>query len=86
MGSHVTEGKTRSSHPFPKVRSCIDYNLPSFQEYALIEQETPHIEHFTRQPDERWILSETHSIEHTIELVPISCTLSLTEVHDNIRW
>lgn len=60
-------------------------SLPSFLEYVLIAQDTPHLEHFIRQPENRWLLSETNSIEDTVELASIGCALSLMEVYDKVR-
>ena len=58
--------------------------LSSFMEYVLIAQDRPHIEHIIRQPDNRWLLSETNQMEETIELGSIGCTLSLSEVYDKV--
>jgi Uma2 family endonuclease len=60
-------------------------SLPSFMEYVLIAQDRTHIEHFVRQPDNRWMFSETNRMEDTVELASIGCTLSLMEVYDKVR-
>jgi Uma2 family endonuclease len=60
-------------------------SLPSFMEYVLIAQDTPHIEHFLRQPNKRWTLYETDAIEDSLELESIGCTLSLADVYDKVR-
>ena len=60
-------------------------SLPSFMEYVLIAQNTPHIENFLRQPNNRWLMSDASRTEDTIELVSISCTLSLADVYDKVR-
>ena len=59
--------------------------LSSFLEYILIAQDTPHIEYYTRQPDNRWIFAETSRLEDVVELESIGCTLSLAEVYDKVR-
>jgi len=59
--------------------------LPSFMEYVLIAQDTPHLEHFLRQPNKRWTLYETDRMEDTVELESIGCTLSLADVYDKVR-
>lgn len=58
--------------------------LPSFVEYVLISQDKHHVEHFVRQPDKRWILSETNRPEDAITLTSIGCTLVLQEVYDKV--
>ncbi|HEY0544149.1 MAG TPA: Uma2 family endonuclease [Pyrinomonadaceae bacterium] len=58
--------------------------LESFKEYVLVAQDKPHVEHFVRQPDNRWILTETNRMEDSIELSSIGCTLALTEIYDKV--
>ena len=59
--------------------------IESFVEYVLIAQNKRHVEHFVRQADNRWLLSETNRLEDTIELTSIACNLMLTEVYDKVE-
>jgi len=59
--------------------------LPSLREYILIAQDKYHVEHFVRQPDNRWLLSETNLLEDTIHLSSIACDLALAEVYDKVE-
>ncbi len=59
--------------------------LESFKEYVLVAQDKPHVEHFMRQPDNRWLLTETNKLEDSIELSSIGCTLALTEIYDKVH-
>ena len=58
--------------------------VPSFMEYVLISQDKHHVEHFARQPDNRWILAETNRVEDTLTLTSINCELALSEVYDKV--
>jgi Uma2 family endonuclease len=58
--------------------------LESFKEYVLVAQDKPHVEHFMRQPDNRWILTETNKLGDSIELSHIGCTLALTEIYGKV--
>jgi Uma2 family endonuclease len=58
--------------------------LTSLMEYVLITQTKPHIEHYVRQPDNRWLLSEVDSLPHAIHLPSIDCHLALAEVYDKV--
>jgi Uma2 family endonuclease len=60
-------------------------SLSSFSEYVLVAQDRCHVEHFVRQPDNRWLLSETNKIGDTIHLSSIDCTLALLEVYDKVN-
>jgi Uma2 family endonuclease len=59
--------------------------LASLMEYILIAQTKPHMEHYIRQPDNRWLLAEVESLHGTIELPAIDCHLSLAEVCDKVE-
>ena len=59
--------------------------LESFIEYVLIAQDKHHVEYFVRQPDNRWLLSETNRLEDNLELTSIGCNLALTEVYDKVE-
>jgi Uma2 family endonuclease len=58
--------------------------LTSLAEYLLIAQDTPHVEHFVRQPDNRWLLAETNRLEDTLHLPSITCDLALGEIYDKV--
>jgi len=58
--------------------------LDSLMAYVLITQTKPHVEHYGRQPDNRWLLSEADSVHDTIHLPTIDCHLALAEVYDKV--
>jgi Uma2 family endonuclease len=60
-------------------------SLASLSEYVLIAQDKHHVEHFVRQSDNRWLLSETNRLEDTIHLSSIDCDLVLAEVYDKVE-
>jgi Uma2 family endonuclease len=60
--------------------------VESLREYVLVDQETPHVEHFARQPDGRWILSETDDAEAVIELTSVEVELSLPETYHKVDF
>jgi Uma2 family endonuclease len=57
---------------------------PTLMEYVLITQTKPHIEHYVRQPDNRWLLAEADSVHDTVHLPSIDCHLALAEVYDKV--
>ena len=58
--------------------------LRSLMEYVLIAQNKPHVEHYVRQPDNRWLLAEADSFHQTPYLPSIDCHLALAEVYDKV--
>ncbi len=59
--------------------------IDTFKEYILIAQQKPHVEHFIKQLDGRWIMAETKKLADEIELVSIGCELALTEIYDKVE-
>ena len=59
--------------------------LASLTEYVLISQEKLHIEHYVRQPDNQWLLSEASSPQDTVRLPSINGVLVLAEVYDKVE-
>ena len=60
--------------------------LPSFAEYVLLAQDRPHCEHYVRQPEGGWLLTEEHQLEANVSLKSIGCELALSEVYDKVSF
>lgn len=58
--------------------------IESLREYLLIAQDRYHIDHFVRQDDGTWVLSDADGLEATIALPSIGCTLPLAEVYEKV--
>ena len=56
--------------------------LESLMEYVLVSQEGVHIEHYARQSDDRWLLSEVHRLEDVLALPTVGCRIALAEIYD----
>ena len=60
--------------------------LPSLQEYVLISQDRPLIEHYVRQGRDEWLLTEQSSLEEILVLPSIQCQLPLSEIYLKVRF
>jgi Uma2 family endonuclease len=60
--------------------------LPSVQEYVTIAQDSPHIEHWTRQQENLGLLAEFNDLSQSVRLISIDCVLKLSEVYDKVEW
>ncbi len=58
--------------------------IESLAEYLLAAQDKHHVEHFVRQPDNQWLLSETNNRQVTIHLPSINCSLKLSDIYDKV--
>jgi Uma2 family endonuclease len=81
----IVEVLSESTEAYDRGGKFAHYRkLPSLMEYVLITQTKPHIEHYVRQPDNRWLLSEADSLPNTVHLPSIDCHLALAEVYDKV--
>jgi Uma2 family endonuclease len=60
--------------------------LESLSDYLLISQSRPIIEHYTRQPDNHWLLSTYKGLEAVTPIPSIGCELRLADVYDKVAW
>ena len=81
----IVEVLSESTEAYDRGGKFAHYRkLPSLLEYVLIAQTKPHVEHYVRQPDNRWLLAEADSVHYTMHLPSIDCHLSLAEVYDKV--
>lgn len=60
--------------------------LESLQEYLLVSQTKPHVEHYSRHADHRWLLSEAEGLQSEIRLSSVECVLPLSEIYDKVEF
>ncbi|GAA5526450.1 Uma2 family endonuclease [Herpetosiphon gulosus] len=58
--------------------------IPSLREYLLVAQDPYHIEHYSRQAANQWLLSEIDDPQAVLELRSIQCRLTVQEVYAKI--
>jgi Uma2 family endonuclease len=61
-------------------------HLPSLRHYLLIAQDRVAVDVFTRQQDDRWLLSAYPDLGAVIELERLDCRLLVRDVYDGVRW
>lgn len=59
-------------------------SIPSFCEYLLIAQHRPHITHYLKQADGRWLQAEYDQLEDVVQLVSLDCALTLQEIYEHV--
>lgn len=83
----IVEVLSRSTAPFDKSGKFLLYEqLPSFQEYVLVEQNYPKVESWYRLTEHSW--DKTVQIEPNgfIELRSLGVSLSLAEVYEYVNF
>lgn len=58
----------------------------SFREYLLIAQGRPHVIQHVRQPDNKWLRSESDGLNAELTLESLNLTLSLAEIYQRVTF
>lgn len=83
----LIEVLSKSTRDYERGEKFARYRtLDALQEYVLIDQERPHVEHFARQAEGRWLLSETSDLNDTVELASVDGRLALSEVYHKVKF
>jgi Uma2 family endonuclease len=83
----VVEVLSKSTETYDRGKKFENYRtLDSLTEYVMIAQDRVHVEHYVRQQDNQWLLSETKELQDVIELPTIQCTLTLIDVYDKVDF
>jgi Uma2 family endonuclease len=81
----IVEVLSKSTQDYDRGEKFEQYRkLASLAEYVLIAQDRPHVEHFVKQTDGGWLLSETNDPQQAIDLPAIACRLELTEIYAKV--
>ncbi|MEM7587059.1 MAG: Uma2 family endonuclease [Acidobacteriota bacterium] len=79
----IVEVLSKSTQNFDRGEEFMLYrSLPSFAEYLLIAQDRYHVEHFARQSDGRWLLTDIDQPADSIDLTSIEGRLTMAEIYD----
>jgi Uma2 family endonuclease len=60
--------------------------IKTLRDYILIEQDSVHIEYFSREDDGTWRLHEYVSLEDTLVLESIQCSLPLRAIYQRVTF
>jgi len=58
--------------------------IPTLNDYLLISPTRCLVEHYLRQPDGKWLLTEYNDLADVIELSSIGCRLALSDVYEQV--
>lgn len=81
----IIEVLSKSTEGYDRGEKFAHYRrIDSLAEYVLVSQEQRRIEHYVRQPDHQWLLSEVSEPHQSIELAAIGCALLMSDVYDKV--
>lgn len=84
--SVIIEVLSDSTEAFDRGAKFFRYRSwnPSLTDYILVRQSEPVVEHYVRQADGGWAIYLYESIEDSVSIKSINCTLRLADVYDRV--
>ncbi len=83
----IAEVLSKSTKNYDRGEKFADYRtISSFQEYLLVEQNQPHVEHYVKQGANQWLLIEYSQLENQIKLSSLGIELSLSEIYEDVEF
>jgi len=84
--SVIFEVLSESTEAYDRGKKFKNYRkLESVLDYLLVDPKSYRIEHYIRQPQNRWLLVEISGAQETVHLESIGCELALAEVYDKVE-
>ena len=81
----IVEVLSKSTASYDRRQKFAFYRtIESLTDYLLVSQDGFHVEHYARQNDGRWLLSDFRSPEDVLPLDSLGCTLPLGEIYDKV--
>ena len=82
----IVEVLSESTEAYDRGKKFEHYRaIESLTDYLLVSQNEVLVEHYTRQPDGRWMYSAANKVADSVSIATLGCMLSLAEVYDRVE-
>ena len=82
----IVEVLSPSTENYDRGKKFQNYRtMLSLREYILIAQDDHRVEHYARQSDNTWVLSEVVGLHDRVELTSIQCALDLADIYEKVE-
>lgn len=83
----IVEVLSKSTQGYDHVEKFEYYRtLESLADYLLIAQDEQRVEHYAKQAEGRWLLSDIRAGGATVELRSVGCRLEMREIYDKVTF
>jgi Uma2 family endonuclease len=83
----VFEVLSESTESYDRGKKFEHYqSIPSLQEYVLVAQDRPHIDHFVRKGDGKWQLTMIDGIASSLRLATVDCELTFRAIFEGVTF
>ena len=60
--------------------------VPSLQEYVVVESENPRVECYRRGADDQWVVEMIDDPSATVRLASVACEIPMGEIYRKVSW
>ena len=83
----ITEVLSNSTQSYDRNEKFKFYrSLPSFQEYVLIDQYSPQVEHYRKTDTNQWLFTEYQGLDSILTLGVGAMTIPLADIYDQVTF
>ena len=83
----IFEVLSRSTQAYDRGEKFERYKaIETLNDYALVSQDRPRLEHFSRRPDGTWSHAELEGADAALTLDSINCRVDLADIYDRIDF
>lgn len=83
----IIEVLSPSSEAYDRGKKFQSYRqLTSLREYLLISQDSPHVERYLLNENDKWELTEASGLDSSVELTSIDCVMALADVYEKVDF
>lgn len=83
----VAETLSKSTQGYDRGDKFTAYRtIDTVQEYLLIDQYSPHVEHYVKQATKQWIFTEYDRLEDSFKLASVPVEIALSDLYEAIEF
>ncbi|MEM8808821.1 MAG: Uma2 family endonuclease [Cyanobacteria bacterium P01_G01_bin.38] len=83
----IAETLSNSTEGYDRGEKFVHYRtIETFQEYVLIDQYRPHVEHYVKQTTKQWLFTEYDNLEAKFTLASVPVEIALTDLYEAIEF
>jgi Uma2 family endonuclease len=83
----IAEVLSKSTKAYDRDEKFAAYRtISTFQEYLLIDQYRPHVEHYVKQDVHQWLFTEYDGTDARVKLSSVPVEIRLADLYENIEF
>ncbi|MEM9908291.1 MAG: Uma2 family endonuclease [Cyanobacteria bacterium P01_D01_bin.44] len=83
----IAETLSQSTQNYDRGDKFVHYRtIETFQEYVLIDQYRPFVEHHVKQSKHQWLLTEYQGLDASLSLISVPVEIALADLYEGVEY